>query len=455
MSEQNPIYEVIILGGGISGLTCSFYLKETPHLLIEKSERFGGSILSQKKNGGVLECGPNFLLLRKNEAKDIILELGLDSELLAPSKKSQRRFVLLESGLVALTPLSLFKHFFSHSPLTNWKFCLGGASWARPVQGESVFDFFSRKFSKYFATNFARPMVSGIYGGDAKKIVMKLAFPLFAGFDEKFNSFWPGAFFHFLKKQKHSLSSGLYSFRDGLEYLPLSLVKKSKAVLQKETSVLSLNYEQNLWRIETSKGTFWAKNLVTTLPAYEMSSLLADSEPKLSNLLAAVTYPWLSVMFVAYKTEQIQKNPQGFGFLNALIEKKSLLGCFYTSSMFPSRFQGGETVFTIFIGGTLRQDLRLASHEQLSYDVQRELAQLYDIQGEAIWTELHPWEKAIPQYEAPVVALRDYLKTQKNFQGTLHFSTNYVAGVSVPDCMITAKEIAKKITSGGLHGSQI
>lgn len=90
-------------------------------------------------------------------------------------------------------------------------------------------------------------MVSGIYGGDAKKIVMRLAFPLFAGFDEKFNSFLAWGFFSFFKKSK-SIASPLDSILSGmaLEYLPLSLVKKIRLFFKKETSVLSLSTTKSL-----------------------------------------------------------------------------------------------------------------------------------------------------------------------------------------------------------------
>lgn len=451
---NQKVEEIIVLGGGISGLTCSYYLGKVPHLLLESSERFGGSVLSLKKNGGILECGPNFLLLRKSEAKEIICELGLEKELLAPPKESQRRFVLLPEGLVALTPLTLFKHFLTKSPLTNWKLMMGGASFKRGERYESVYDFFIRKFSPYFAKNFARPMVSGIFGGDAKRILVSLAFPLFAGFDKKYNSFWPGTFFHFLKKKKHALASGLYSFPDGLEHLVTVLRGKSQGDLRLKHQVEALSYENGLWKVQTSQGIFLTKKLVSTLPAYEMAKLLPQGE-KLTALLSAIQYPWLSVMFIAYKTEQIKNNPQGFGFLNSQIEKKTPLGCFYTSSMFPARFHKDETIFTIFIGGTLRQDLKQVSQENLALDVHHELDVLFKIEGKPLWSHLHSWDKAIAQYEKPVAELREYLEKNKLFDGTLSMATNYMAGVSVPDCMINAKNIALNIKSGGSHGSQV
>lgn len=457
MEQQDLIYEVIILGGGISGLTTSFYLKDTPHLLLEKNTRFGGSILSLHEGNGVLECGPNFLLLRKTEAKNIIKELGLEQELLSPPPSARRRFVLLPEGLIALTPFSLLRHFFKKSPLTNWKFILGGASWKRAVRNESVYDFFSRKFSNYFATSFARPMVSGIYGGDAKRILMELAFPLFATFDQKFNSFWPGAFFHFLKKEKHNLPSGLYSFKEGLGYLSDYLVQKSAGKLELGQEVLSLAYSDSskIWTVKTSLGSYYAHQIVSTLPAYEMAKLIDPIDKSLAEKFRLIDYPWLNVLFVAYKKRQIKDIPQGFGFLNAEIEKKSFLGCFYTSSMYPSRFNQDETVFTLFVGGSLRQDLKSISHEQLVFEIHLELKKLFDIEGDPFWSHQNSWDKAIPQYEIPVLTLREQLAKKNLFNGTLHFATNYVAGVSVPDCMTQAKKIAQNITSGGLHGTQV
>jgi len=454
MNADKKIYEVIILGGGISGLTCSRYLNNTPHLLLEKNERWGGSIISKSLHDGILECGPNFLLLRKAEAKKIIDELGLTSELLSPSRDSRKRSVLLESGLIVLTPFHLFLHLLRKSPITNWKFIIGGASWKRSTINESVYDFFARKFSPYFAKNFARPMVSGIYGGDAKRILMKLAFPLFSKFDEKFNSFWLGAFSHFLKKENHPTPSGLYSFKDGLGRLIDCLIQKTKGDLKLGEQVLSLQFEDGVWNVTTQKQTYSSRHLVSSLPAYEMSNLLAPLDKEISEKLKLIDYPWLSVFFMAYNKDQIKKNPSGFGFLNAEIEKKNLLGCFYSSSMFASRFPKNETVFTIFVGGSLRQDLKRMSHEQHVFSLHQELKKLFEIEGDPLWTHQNSWEKSIPQYESPVVDFREQLINKQLFKGTLHFATNYVAGVSVPDCMIHAKGIAKNITDGGLHDGQ-
>ncbi len=233
------------------------------------------------------------------------------------------------------------------------------------------------------------------------------------------------------------------------------MAQKSQGKIKLEQEVVQLKFENNLWIVQTQNGSYLSRQIVTTLPSYEMAKLLAPIDQPISQELLAINYPWLAVLFVGYKKNQIKNNPRGFGFLNAEIEKKSLLGCFYTSSMFPSRFNQDETVFTIFVGGSLRQDLKLASHEQLVFEIHLELKKLFSIEGDPIWSHQNSWDKAIPQYEIPVLNFRESLSKKNLFNGTLHFATNYVAGVSVPDCMTQAKKIAQNITSGGLHGTQI
>ena len=53
-----------IIGGGISGLTLAYELqkKNIPYILLEASAQVGGVIRSERKNGTLLEFGPNSLL---------------------------------------------------------------------------------------------------------------------------------------------------------------------------------------------------------------------------------------------------------------------------------------------------------------------------------------------------------------------------------------------------------
>ena len=53
--------DVVVIGAGISGLVCAYRLKTlgVDVLLIEKSDRVGGVIQSERIDGFLIERGPN------------------------------------------------------------------------------------------------------------------------------------------------------------------------------------------------------------------------------------------------------------------------------------------------------------------------------------------------------------------------------------------------------------
>lgn len=64
-------FSTVIIGGGISGLTCAKYLneKEYSFMLLEGSDAFGGRVRTDKVDGFLLDRGFQILLTNYPEAK--------------------------------------------------------------------------------------------------------------------------------------------------------------------------------------------------------------------------------------------------------------------------------------------------------------------------------------------------------------------------------------------------
>ncbi len=61
---MNP--DVVIVGGGIAGLATAYELHKlnVPFVLLERANRLGGVIRTERVDGFTLEAGPDALLIR-------------------------------------------------------------------------------------------------------------------------------------------------------------------------------------------------------------------------------------------------------------------------------------------------------------------------------------------------------------------------------------------------------
>ncbi|MGZ5428176.1 MAG: NAD(P)-binding protein, partial [Thermoanaerobaculia bacterium] len=84
---------VVILGGGIAGLTAAFRRASAGEtVVLEAGPRAGGSIRTIREDGFTLECGPN--TLRTTEAAERLLaDLGLEPQTVKADSKAPRWIV--------------------------------------------------------------------------------------------------------------------------------------------------------------------------------------------------------------------------------------------------------------------------------------------------------------------------------------------------------------------------
>ena len=81
---------LIIIGGGISGLSAAYTLQDSGHkvMLLEGSNRLGGKILTTEIAGSFIDAGPDSFLTRDPEMRDLCFSLGLKR---GGAAKSSRR----------------------------------------------------------------------------------------------------------------------------------------------------------------------------------------------------------------------------------------------------------------------------------------------------------------------------------------------------------------------------
>lgn len=129
--------DVVIIGGGLTGLSAAFYIRKfytekgiTPHIsVLEQSDTMGGKISTLRKDGFVIEKGPDSFLARKVAMTDLAKEIGLEQELVSQNPESKKTYIVskgqlhpMPSGLVLGIPTELTPFLRSGlvSPVWNW-----------------------------------------------------------------------------------------------------------------------------------------------------------------------------------------------------------------------------------------------------------------------------------------------------------------------------------------------
>ena len=101
----------VIIGGGISGLSTANFLskKTSDFLILESSNRVGGTINSSEVDGYILENGPNTVLDNNTAIQELLSDLSITEELIYPDiKKISNRYLLINDRLEKI-PLSIIE----------------------------------------------------------------------------------------------------------------------------------------------------------------------------------------------------------------------------------------------------------------------------------------------------------------------------------------------------------
>ncbi|KAF8504816.1 protoporphyrinogen oxidase [Russula emetica] len=200
MSSHN--HHVVVLGGGITGLSAAFYLaRKHPTVqitLVEKSTRFGGWVRSERvdvcdSHGNrarvLLEAGPRTVRPNAKSILELVHLLDLRSEVICTPRSSpaaRNRFLHVPhphtqtQGLQPLpySLLSLFTLPLGRLVLRSVLAELFTPANRPPVDDdESVDSFFSRRFGDAFARTLGSALIHGIYATDSRQLSLLATFP--------------------------------------------------------------------------------------------------------------------------------------------------------------------------------------------------------------------------------------------------------------------------------------
>ncbi len=457
---------VIVIGGGISGLSLAFRLGQKAQgvsvQVLESADRLGGKVWTERKNGFLVESGPNGFIDMKPSSLDLCRDLGIADQLISGSESARKnRFLFRGRGLERL-PDSLLS--FLRSPVLSWKGKLSLlAERLRPRRTntgeESVAQFARRRLGREAADTLADAFVAGIHASDPELLSLPAAFPRLATLEREYGGIFKGMSAISKEKRRQARVSGqsqpppqkLWSFAGGMRVWIEALAARLSPPPRLNSAIKSLSPPTDqtpFWTVATECGNQWTADAIAlTCPAPAQARLLDPIDRLLAEKIAGISYSPLVVVALAYRATDIPLAVDGFGYLTPQRLGRDVLGVQWCSSIFPDRAGQGEILLRAMCGGASRPDIPTWDDDRLLQAIRTELRISMGVQAAPIFEQIIRWPQALPQYHLGHLDRVAEIEARASAQPGLFMGGNAYHGVSLNDCTEQAAILADKIVT--------
>ncbi|MFQ5704459.1 MAG: protoporphyrinogen oxidase [Gemmatimonadales bacterium] len=396
---------VVVVGGGIAGLTTALHLKDAGLnvLLLEARGTLGGNISTDRTDGWIIERATNGYVDNASATEHLVDRLGLRGRVRKANERAAKRF-LYRSGRLHPLPTNPLRFVGSRvlSPIGRLRVVLEPffARRARENKDRTVYEFARSHIGHEAATVLVDAMVSGIFAGDIHQLSLASTFPKMALMEAKYRSLVRA-----MLDRRRDTAGGpagpagtLTSFDDGLDVLIAALGEALGDSVRVATPVAAIQ-RGNPWEVATESGdTIGADAVVLATPAWAASRLLAKTDPSISEILAAIRSAGLAVVALGYDTAAVGGEPDGFGFLVPRNQGLRTLGCLWDSSLFPGRAPTAKVLLRVMIGGAHDADAVGLDDAALLDIARRELGSTMRITAAPVMSRIYRHTRGIAQY---------------------------------------------------------
>jgi protoporphyrinogen/coproporphyrinogen III oxidase len=458
--------QVLIIGGGISGLSTAWLLDKRAReagialqvSLLEQESQVGGKIKSVREQGYLCEWGPNGFLDSKPQTLELCAALGISNRLHRSNDNARKRFIFSGGQLHSLPENGLS---FLKSKLLSWpgKLRLLGEPFAsaNPGGDETLAAFGRRRLGAEALQKLIAPMASGIFAGDPETMSLVSCFPRIAELEREYGGLFM-AMFALAKKKRQERKEGkisssaagpggtLTSFKEGIQFLTDTLAAKLGDRVKTGATVVSITQAANeRWEVRTGDGTVLQADLViSAAPAYAAAAMLEPVDSALVATLRQIRYSTLSVVCCGYQTAGLGHPLDGFGYLVPKEEGRTVLGTLWDSSMFEARAPSGSALLRSMAGGACKPELIQLSDEELVKRVRDDLRTTMRINKAPAFVRVIRHQQAIPQYTIGHAKRLDAIEARLWQHKGLLMTGNAFRGVGLNDCVAASQATVER-----------
>ncbi len=490
---------IAVVGGGMAGLGAARVLEaaraQDPSVdwqLYEQDPRFGGKVRTVRRDGFVVEGGPDSAIIEKPWPITAAREVGIGDRFLDCNEDIRKSFVFtrgrlheLPEGIILMVPTRMVP--FALSGLISWPGKVrmgmdlllprGGAATPGPggaagsALDESLGDFVRRRLGREALARIAEPIVAGIHAGDPENMSVRATFPMFLDMELEHRSLIVAMLKRRKARQKAAAARGgagapgsgaagafgqsapsrsgpksyFYSFRTGLQDLSDAVVASLPADrLHAGTGVQTMavshaggaNTGSGAYELQLSTGErVVADAVVLATPAWASGDLLRPVAPLAANDLSSIEYVSTATASVAFRRDQVKHDLKGFGFVVPRAEDRPVMATTWSSSKFDGRSPDGHVLLRSFLGRAGREAAAQLDDDEMGKVVRAELREIMGISAEPEFIEIFRWPRGMPQYRVGHVDLVAHIEAAVARVPGVELAGGAYHGIGIGDCL--------------------
>ena len=459
MAETEDIpFKVIVIGGGITGLSAAWYLQTLSDLpievtLIEAGPVLGGKMITKTiaAEGGdlIIDAGPESFVTRKPEAWELAVELGLADEIINPGSETRNMYVL-DSGQPKKIPLSPPAFITSDLLTTKGKLRMLIEPIIPPRldgEDESLASFVTRRLGREALDKMIGPVLAGIYNTNPETQSILTTSPVMREMESDHGGLFKGALARMLARRKadpdETRPPQFITFESGAQAMVDALETQLTAKVLTGTQATGLTRNGSGYFVELfNQPPIKADAVILATPANQASELLFRIDEEAAAMLSKIKHENIGTATLAYHSEELDLPYEINGLMIPRREERRIDAITWTSNKPMTRGPEGLEIIRVFYGGGDPSVVTMEEDEIIAV-IREELKDILGIEASPAHMAVFGWPDSFPQAFVGHLDLVDEIDSMLP-EGIYTAGSSY-RGIGVPDCIRQGKAAALKV----------
>ena len=460
---------VAVIGGGVSGLTAAFLLKDADVAVtvLEGSPRLGGKLAVSEVGGMAVDSGAEALLARRPEGVGLIAELGLSGQLVQPGTTAagiwtrgairplpRRQFMgvpadideLSSAGILSADGVDRARQDLTLPP-------------TEPDGDVSVAERLGARYGLELVDRLVEPLLGGVYAGRTDDLSFNATLTPLAqaahgrsSLTQAAASLLPPAP---APDARDSLGqdavaadgrpSVFTTLAGGLGIVPGALAAASDANVRIKSMVRELVRTATGWRLTIGSAhapeAMDADAVIIAVPATPASRLLAATTSTGASELSEIKHASMAIVTLAYPPNAFPAPVTGSGFLVPAVDGRTIKAVTVSTNKWPHlRPTAGDLhIVRCSVGRFGEQAVLQRDDSELVALAAADLASATGVIDKPVDARVSRWGGGLPQYSVGHLERVARIRAAIADQPGLAVCGAAYDGVGIPACIATAR----------------